>query len=201
MDCRNCGAPMELFERRRYHFCNHCGAFEFIETPAIDGIQPLERRTDGFACPRCAAPLVTSLLDDQHVVHHCERCRGLLAPRSDFGATVTRRRARESGPPGAPVPIDPRELSRQVTCPACRARMDVHPYYGPGNVVIDTCSRCDLVWLDAGELKQIAEAPGRDRGRPSAAASELGEAAARTPERRRRWGSLGDALEELLDRP
>jgi Zn-finger nucleic acid-binding protein len=41
----------------------------------------------------------------------------------------------------------------------------VHPYYGPGNVVIDTCSRCDLIWLDFGELKQIADAPGRDRGR------------------------------------
>ena len=44
--------------------------------------------------------------------------------------------------------------------------MDVHPYYGPGNVVIDTCGQCYLVWLDHGELKQIADAPGQDRGRP-----------------------------------
>jgi Zn-finger nucleic acid-binding protein len=42
--------------------------------------------------------------------------------------------------------------------------MDVHPYYGPGNVIIDSCTTCDLVWLDIGELKQIAEAPGGDRG-------------------------------------
>jgi Zn-finger nucleic acid-binding protein len=46
--------------------------------------------------------------------------------------------------------------------------MNVHPYYGPGNVVIDTCSRCDLVWLDFGELQQISDAPGQDRGRPAA---------------------------------
>jgi hypothetical protein len=43
--------------------------------------------------------------------------------------------------------------------------MDVHPYFGPGNVIIDTCGTCDLVWLDFGELKQIEDAPGQDRGR------------------------------------
>jgi Zn-finger nucleic acid-binding protein len=43
--------------------------------------------------------------------------------------------------------------------------MATHPYYGPGNVVIDTCTACDLVWLDFGELAQIVDAPGRDRGR------------------------------------
>ena len=42
--------------------------------------------------------------------------------------------------------------------------MDTHPYYGPGNVVIDSCDRCELVWLDFGELKQIVDAPGQDRG-------------------------------------
>jgi Zn-finger nucleic acid-binding protein len=37
------------------------------------------------------------------------------------------------------------------------------PHDGPGNVVIDTCRRCDAVWLDSGELTQIVDAPGRDR--------------------------------------
>jgi hypothetical protein len=32
-------------------------------------------------------------------------------------------------------------------------------------VIIDTCATCDLVWLDFGELKQIEDAPGQDRGR------------------------------------
>jgi Zn-finger nucleic acid-binding protein len=42
--------------------------------------------------------------------------------------------------------------------------MDTHPYYGPGNVVIDNCGRCGLVWLDFGELDRIISAAGRDRG-------------------------------------
>ena len=42
--------------------------------------------------------------------------------------------------------------------------MEVHPYYGPGNVIIDSCTTCDFLWLDAGELRQISDAPGADRG-------------------------------------
>jgi len=60
--------------------------------------------------------------------------------------------------------MDPRELKHVVVCPSCRSQMDVHPYYGPGNVVIDSCRRCDVIWLDFAGLTQITEAGGRDRG-------------------------------------
>jgi Zn-finger nucleic acid-binding protein len=33
--------------------------------------------------------------------------------------------------------------------------MDTHPYFGGGNAVVDTCERCGLIWLDAGELPII----------------------------------------------
>lgn len=95
---------------------------------------------------------------------HCERCRGILLARTTFAEAITGRRARESGEPSPPVPLDP-----------ARARADRHlsllpladgraSYYGPGNVVIDSCQRCDLIWLDFGELQQITTAGGRDRG-------------------------------------
>jgi hypothetical protein len=35
MNCRNCGAPMELFDRRRYFFRRHCGTFEFSRALSI----------------------------------------------------------------------------------------------------------------------------------------------------------------------
>jgi Zn-finger nucleic acid-binding protein len=57
--------------------------------------------------------------------------------------------------------------------------MDVHPYYGPGNVVIDSCSACDLIWLDHGELTQITDAPGRDRGSSDSSSPDPGGASAR----------------------
>ncbi len=162
MNCRNCGAAMELFERRKYYFCAYCGAFHFIETNDQDGVEVLERPGAG-ACPVCAAPLARALLDKAYPIDYCERCRGALMPRGVFVDVIERRRASAAGPPEPPVPLDPRELARHVVCPRCRQRMDVHPYYGPGNIVIDSCAGCDLIWLDFGELKQVVDAPGKDR--------------------------------------
>jgi Zn-finger nucleic acid-binding protein len=33
--------------------------------------------------------------------------------------------------------------------------MDAHPYGGGGNAVVDTCLRCNVIWLDAEELSII----------------------------------------------
>ena len=48
---------------------------------------------------------------------------------------------------------------RILSCPRCRQPMIGHLYGGPGNVAIDTCERCQVNWLDAGELRRIAGAP------------------------------------------
>jgi Zn-finger nucleic acid-binding protein len=200
MNCLNCAAPMELFERRRYYFCGHCGTFQFIEAPAVGGVRVLERPATARPCPLCNAPLARALLDDTYVIEHCERCRGVLIGNTAFAEAVDRRRAHESGPPARPVPLDERELKRQLSCPSCRTRMDVHPYYGPGNVVIDTCSACGLVWLDFGELEQIADAPGRDRGRARLPPEEReAPEAPAPPEAPRRRLSLIDVFGELLE--
>jgi len=48
---------------------------------------------------------------------------------------------------------------RTLACPRCGRPMIDHGYDGPGNVVIDTCERCQVNWLDPGELRRIAMAP------------------------------------------
>ena len=154
---------MELFARRRYYYCTHCGSFQFIDRDTGEGIHLVDRPGPANRCPLCAAPLAQSVTDEGYSVQHCGRCRGLLMDRWTFVEIVTRRRASAGGPGTPPGQLDARELRREVTCPFCHQRMDVHPYYGPGNVVIDTCERCDAVWLDSGELTQIVDAPGRDR--------------------------------------
>jgi Zn-finger nucleic acid-binding protein len=30
--------------------------------------------------------------------------------------------------------------------------------------MMDSCTGCDVVWLDYGELRQVIDAPGEDRG-------------------------------------
>ena len=155
---------MELFDRRRYYHCRHCGSFHFIETPERDGVRVLGAKADATNCPLCGAILVRALVDERYTVDHCVQCRGVLMPRAAFASVVNARRSNAVGPGHPPAPVDARELERQIRCPGCAAKMDVHPYYGPGSVVIDTCRSCNLIWLDHGELKQISDAPGRDRG-------------------------------------
>ena len=154
---------MALFPQRHYYFCQYCGTFEFIGT-SVDQPHVLNESDPPLPCALCTKTLAHALLDGLRVLH-CRRCRGVLVPRATFVRLVERRRASARGPGKIPAPIDRRELERVVTCPQCRQRMDVHHYYGPGNVIIDTCAHCDAVWLDSGELGQITEAPGADRGR------------------------------------
>jgi Zn-finger nucleic acid-binding protein len=154
---------MELFERRKYFFCRYCGSFHFIETGQAAGVQVLDR-SGTLPCPVCASSLAGALLDTVHPIQYCERCRGVLLPRSVFVDATATRRAFAISAPIPPAPLDQRELERHVPCPKCRRAMDVHPYYGPGNVVMDTCTPCNLIWLDFGELEQIVDAPGKDRG-------------------------------------
>ena len=155
---------MQLVEARGYFFCRYCGSFHFPETAGDDGIRILGNAQKPMACAICAQPLASAMLDESFPVHYCRNCRGVLLPRSSFATVVQTRRAWATDQPGPTIPLNRADLDRKVTCPACSAAMITHPYYGPGNVVLDNCRTCDLIWLDFGELKQIVAAPGRDRG-------------------------------------
>ena len=156
---------MELFAVRGHFFCRYCGSFDFPPTAGTDGIRVLDDANSTLPCGVCSKPLAVAVLDAAHQVRYCRNCRGVLMARSTFAAVVHARRAWTSEPPAPPVPLDRGELARKIVCPECRSSMAVHPYYGPGNVVMDSCERCNAVWLDFGELRQITDAPGADRGR------------------------------------
>ena len=164
MNCTNCGAAMALIESRRYFQCRHCGTHHFPQTVEADGIRVVGTPASAPACPVCRTAMAHALLDEDHPVDFCTRCRGVLLPRQSFARVVHKRRAWATEPPAEPVPLHRAALTRELACPKCRRRFDTYPHYGPGNVVIDNCTSCDLVWLDFGEIQQIVEAPGRDRG-------------------------------------
>lgn len=155
---------MELFPSRGYFFCRYCGSFHFPETVGDDGVRVVAEGRGTGVCPICRKTLSSAMLDERHLVEYCVNCRGVLVSRSTFADVVRLRRAWATGPPGAPVPLSHAELQRRVECPRCAAPLETHPYFGPGNVVIDSCGACDVIWLDFGELKQIVDAPGSDRG-------------------------------------
>lgn len=131
------------------------------QDPTLDnneGIDFGDRQTD-FACPRCDETLVDAVVDGQ-VALACPGCRGLIMKHATFATIVRQRRAAFRGAAFTPTPLDLEQLSDPVYCPGCGRTMEVHPYYGPGNQIIDSCCRCGLVWIDAGELTAIERAPG-----------------------------------------
>jgi Zn-finger nucleic acid-binding protein len=134
--------------------CRHCGTLE--DSPTV--VRHLERvGPSSTACPTCATPMADSRLEG-HPLLFCERCHGMLVPMAHFVAVIEAARAHEER---ARVMLPRRQNpgDRVLACPLCGQPMLSHFYSGPGNLVIDTCERCHVNWLDPGELRRIARAP------------------------------------------
>ena len=133
--------------------CSHCGSSE-----QLSGIKALIEATgvSERQCPTCQTALSIGRLDGQPL-SFCQRCEGLLIEMANFVAVIDAVRAREeesgTNPPRRQSPGD-----RTIECPACHHPMLSHFYGGPGNLVLDTCERCRLNWLDSGELRRIVRA-------------------------------------------
>jgi Zn-finger nucleic acid-binding protein len=163
MNCRNCAAPVERLSCSGVIRCTYCDSRDVLSSEGLglDGVVFLGAPSE-LDCPACGDQLVSAVIDD-HAVRACPGCYGVAIPQATLGLLVTARRATYRGPERPPIPIDAADLSRQRDCPICREPMELHPYYGPGNAVIDSCSSCRLVWLDVGELSAIERAPGLRR--------------------------------------
>jgi Zn-finger nucleic acid-binding protein len=161
MNCPNCGAPMNLAPDKLYFVCPYCTSIYFPEK-GPDGLRILNIPSE-LNCPVCNIPLLSAWAGDTHVLC-CGKCRGLLLNQLVFLYTIQYLRANSSNPPLRPTPMNPEELKRQIECPKCHQKMDTHPYGGPGNIVVDNCPECNLIWLDYRELDRVVSAPGDDRG-------------------------------------
>ena len=165
MNCPHCGAPMILFRERDYYFCEHCQNYHFPKINA-EGLRVLGENPEGITCPRCRILLSLITYDDFFQGYQCPQCRGLLCNRTTFREAIDFHRSRAKTPPEPFSTFDGGELERETYCPSCQKKMETFQYQGPGNIVIDTCHACDLIWLDYGELHKVVNAPGRDRGVP-----------------------------------
>lgn len=149
MNCPNCGAPLEPMPNRPHLRCVHCSTVQLVE-PTSEGLIDLDREY-GMKCPCCVKPMTAASIDG-FTVGHCASCQGILLESGEFAEVVSHHRDR-SGGPCRPELIDATEFGRVTRCPKCHCRMDTHVYGAGGNAVIDSCERCQLIWLDAGELK------------------------------------------------
>jgi Zn-finger nucleic acid-binding protein len=156
MNCPSCGAPLHFRPNQEGLTCDYCKSTCFPEKNE-DGVRLLDEDSK-LCCPVCAVPLTNAVLETSAILY-CKRCRGSLIATSVFVLLTEMLRAHRTGGAAIPQAPDPEELKRHIRCPQCHKPMDTHYYAGPGNVVIDDCPRCELNWLDAGELMSIARAP------------------------------------------
>jgi Zn-finger nucleic acid-binding protein len=154
---------MKIVRGGEYFFCEYCSSFYFPQE-SRDGVRILGEPS-GFLCPVCREELVSAAIIGIGMLC-CRRCRGVLIKQDAFRVAVEYSRASASGPADLPKPLSKQEGKRTIKCPGCGRQMDTHPYYGPGNVIIDVCTDCREIWLDYGELARIINAPGRDRKKP-----------------------------------
>lgn len=165
ISCQKCGGVVECVAGQQYLKCSFCESLILNgeATVSVDRITPMGSVFES-QCPTCHAALQMGQMDDRPALY-CSSCFGILLKHEDFGTVVRERRARRAGlEPAEPRPIDPAAYARLLHCPACRNRMEAHPYYGPGNVVIDSCAECGFVWLDQGELSRVEQASGGSSG-------------------------------------
>ena len=154
-NCERCGAPMRIERDRGLFECDHCGSQP--EAPAAVASVELLSETSS-PCPICSTPLSASRLEG-HPLLCCAGCFGMLIGMNRFAAVIDAMRAHEARAFRIALPRRQDPSGRVVNCPSCRQPMLGHVYGGPGNVVIDSCERCQVNWLDSGELRRIAVAP------------------------------------------
>ncbi|HUI55303.1 MAG TPA: zf-TFIIB domain-containing protein [Bryobacteraceae bacterium] len=156
MNCQSCGAPMRLAADRDCFICDYCKSV-YLPEVNDDGVRVLHEPSE-LSCPICAVPLVHASVTGERILY-CTQCRGMLIQMDVFLSLIDELPKQNDGHPVIPHAPDPRDLERHIDCPECHHRMDTHYYAGPGNVILDDCSRCSWNWLDYGELMKIAHAP------------------------------------------
>jgi Zn-finger nucleic acid-binding protein len=153
MTCENCGAPMLLDRDRNLMVCQYCQT-EAVPPMDEDGVQ-IVGETDKV-CPGCGSKLSNGLMETQSLLY-CAQCHGMLIEMEQLQPLVEHLRAVRDRP--AAFVGAPQNDAKNLHCPLCNGAMDDHPYGGPGNVIVDSCEQCSVIWLDRGELRRIVVAP------------------------------------------
>ncbi|HEY6448305.1 MAG TPA: zf-TFIIB domain-containing protein [Acidobacteriaceae bacterium] len=153
MNCSACGAPLHPNPVNDSLVCDYCKSVYFPPRND-DGVVVLGPAQDEV-CPVCATGLQQATLE-RTAIRYCAKCRGMLIPMGSFPELIESLRAKFPGRVDIPA-VDPRELDRKLTCPQCRKPMIVDFYPAATNVVIGSCERCALDWVDHGKMQRIVD--------------------------------------------
>ena len=159
-NCPACGAPLTIRPDTEGFQCSFCHKV-FFPGQSEENVEVSGASWESEPnCPVCFQPLVKATLAKTSILY-CKQCHGLLMRMEAVADVVDELRA-SIDKDAVQTSADRDDLKRVLQCPRCNRRMDTHRYAGPGNVVVDSCDNCSLIWFDRGEVTRIAHAPDED---------------------------------------
>ena len=115
-------------------------------------------------CPECKRPL--QYRKAQYVEFYvCLDCRGIWVAGNQFRALVVKMAADTQVQPEVQILFRPRQVAQcEVSqtgahvhhCPDCYTPMREFNYAYDSNIFLDRCEQCQGIWMDTGEVMQIA---------------------------------------------
>ncbi len=157
MICNGCGAPMIPLQQQGSFRCQYCGMLH-IPANAQHPLPETKSTKPAITCPVCHIDLAPITVADRYHGHSCPNCQGMLFNQKTFKKSL-KERQKQRQPLGHSVSTasgsDPNRL---IHCPSCKQGMHTHLNAGSGQVLVDTCQNCKLIWLDYGEFDQAAMA-------------------------------------------
>ena len=131
-----------------------------VTVETLDGAQ-WNGKSTAFFCPVCPDQNLEVATISKTQICGCRSCRGFLVDGHSLAGLIEAFRAEYRGADAQPELMDQKALQENMACPTCTGVMYTHAYHGPGNAVINSCSTCQLNWLDEGEFSSIIRAPGK----------------------------------------
>lgn len=138
--------------------CDYCGT---QAAPATDEDGVVVLAPTKHNCPVCGTVALANASIESHDLLYCAGCRGMLLEMEKFVPLLAVLREHRYWSRSSVTPRGS-DQTRVLHCPLCKHAMDEHSYGGGGNVVVDSCEACGVLWLDRGELSRIVAAPDRE---------------------------------------
>ncbi len=112
-------------------------------------------------CPVCSNPLI--ILELNHVeIDHCTNCHGIWLDGGELEILLENSSHKDELL--ASFIVDENNIEKKLKCPICRKKMEKVLCGKDENIIIDKCKYHHGLWFDKGELEQLLESGGLDKG-------------------------------------
>jgi len=108
-------------------------------------------------CPRCKRSLTEGKFENEQALF-CHSCSGILVIQRSLTTILNKLSYALIESIGENTVIPPLPDKGAVTgCPECSGKMHNYGYMGSSKVMIDLCTVCNWLWIDALELSIMAK--------------------------------------------